>query len=212
MWWADIGTAHRYDPSQLSAEDARREHAARSAKAGAEWRVSRALLQDVRAELAPGGVTSLSHSGGHAVCAAASVARPLGVDLERIRPRDVARLAQWVCSPAEREVLAGLDSAAQLQHFYLLWTLKEAFIKAMKLDFPADMSSIGLDAGPDAHWRLRVPEGQWRACAYTLGEEWISSVVWRAGVGAPVRPLWRTATACVLPPVAILGEWMSGPA
>lgn len=182
-----------------------RARAVRGPKALDDWRVSRVLLHDVRTAQAPGGATSLSHSAGLAVCAAVSPARPLGVDLERIRPRDALSLAEWVCSPAERETLAGLRGGEQLTRFYLLWTLKEAFIKAAKLDFPADMASIGLDTAGD----LRAPPGRWRAASYRLGEEWICSVAWLASAGDPVRPAWRAVTDCVLPPVAILGEWMS---
>ncbi|KGD92206.1 4-diphosphocytidyl-2C-methyl-D-erythritol kinase [Achromobacter sp. RTa] len=210
VWWADARAARRYRIENLSADDLRRAQAVRSAKAQGDWRVSRALLHEVRAELPPGGATSLSHSGGSAVCAATSAARPLGADLERIRPREVLRLADWVCTPEERGVLAGLDGARQLQHFYLMWTLKEAFIKAAALDFPADMASAGLAAGPDGAWRLRAPPGRWKACSWRLGDEWISSVVWDVGTGESIRPLWRTVTGCELPAVTVLGEWESG--
>ncbi len=207
MWWADRSAASRYRAQDLSAEDLLRAQALRSPKALDDWRVSRTLLHEVRAALPPGGATSLSHSGGLAVCAATAAARPLGIDLERIRPRDVASLAEWVCSPAEQAALAGMECAERLGHFYLLWTLKEAFIKAAKLDFPADMASVGLAAGPDAKWYLRAPPGQWRAASYRLGEEWISSVVWRAAADETVHPRWRAATGCVLPAVTVLGEW-----
>lgn len=210
VWWADARAARRYRTEDLSADDFRRAQAVRSAKAREDWRVSRALLRDVRAELPPGGATSLSHSGGSAVCASISAARPLGADLERIRPREVLRLADWVCSPEERDALAGLDGARQLQHFYLIWTLKEAFIKAAALDFPADMASTGLAAGPGGAWRLRAPPGQWSARSWRLGDDWIASVVWRASDGEAIRPSWRTVTGCELPAVTVLGGWESG--
>ncbi len=209
IWWADPGAAAGYRSGELSAEDALRAPALRSPKAQADWRVSRALLQDVR-QTVPGSVVSLSHSGGHALCATAPQGWTLGADLERIRPREVASLAQWVCTPAERDALAGLDGAAQLQRFYLLWTLKEAFIKAAGLDFPADMASVGLAPDGDAHWRLRAPPGEWRACSYRLGVDWVASVAWRAQADGAMRPQWRAGAACVLPALALLGEWASG--
>ncbi|MGB3435886.1 4'-phosphopantetheinyl transferase family protein [Achromobacter sp.] len=209
IWWADQGAAVCYRSQDLSAEDAARAPALRSSKAQGDWRVSRALLQSVR-QAAAGAATSLSHSGGHAVCAAAPQGWALGADLERIRPREVLRLAEWVCAPAEREALAGLQGAAQLELFYLLWTLKEAFIKAVGLDFPADMASVGLAPDGKAGWRLRAPPGPWRACSYRLGDDWIASVAWRAQADDAARPQWRAGAACVLPPLAILGEWAAG--
>ncbi|SSW69231.1 4'-phosphopantetheinyl transferase family protein [Achromobacter agilis] len=208
MWWADRRAAEQYRIHDLSEDDLRRARAIRSSKALDDWQVSRALLRDIRMELAPGGVTSLSHSGGHAVCASGPAASALGADLERIRLRDVLRLAEWVCSPAEQEVLARLEGPGRLEHFYLLWTLKEAFIKAAALDFPADMAAVGL-AGPEGKWRLRAPPGQWQACSYRLGAEWVASVVWHAAADRAIRPAWRTATGCVLPAVTVLGEWAS---
>ncbi|HEY9273926.1 4'-phosphopantetheinyl transferase superfamily protein, partial [Achromobacter sp.] len=143
-------------------------------------------------------------------CAAAPQGWALGADLERIRPREVLRLAGWVCTPAEREALASLWGAAQLERFYLLWTLKEAFIKAAGLDFPADMASVGLAPDDKAGWRLRAPPGRWRACSYRLGDDWIASAAWRAQAGSALRPQWRAEAACVLPTLAILGEWEAG--
>nr|WP_242702700.1 4'-phosphopantetheinyl transferase superfamily protein [Achromobacter sp. SD115] len=209
IWWADQGAAASYRSQELSAEDAVRAPALRSSKAQSDWRVSRALLQSVR-QAAPDAATSLSHSGGHVVCAAAPRGWALGADLERIRPRAVLRLAEWVCTPAEREALAGLQGAAQLERFYLLWTLKEAFIKAAGLDFPADMASVGLAPDDKTGWRLRAPPGRWRACSYRLGHDWIASAVWRAQADSALRPQWRAEAACVLPTLAILGEWVAG--
>lgn len=210
IWWADKGAAAGYRSQELSAEDAARAQALRSPKAQLDWRVSRALLQEIRQAMPPAAL-SLSHSGGHAVCASAPAGWQLGADLERVRPREVLRLAEWVCAPAEQATLAGLEGAAQLERFYLLWTLKEAFIKAAGLDFPADMASVGLDFGGKAEWRLRAPPGQWRACSWRLGEDWIASVAWRGQAGGATRPQWRAGTDCVLPPLAILGAWASGP-
>lgn len=210
IWWADKGAAAGYRSQDLSAADAARAPALRSSKALVDWRVSRALLQDARQAM-PLATLSLSHSGGHAVCASAPLGWQLGADLERVRPREVLRLAEWVCAPAEQAALAGLEGAAQLERFYLLWTLKEAFIKAAGLDFPADMAAVGLAFDGKAGWRLRAPPGRWRACSWRLGEDWIASVAWRGPADDAARPQWRAGADCVLPPLAILGGWTSGP-
>lgn len=91
----------------------------------------------------------------------------------------------------------------------MLWTLKEAFIKAAGLDFPADMAGVGL-APAHGGLMLRAPAGTWGACSYRVGDEWMASVVWQQPVAAsagPVRPDWRAATICQLPQFVVLGQW-----
>lgn len=63
---------------------------------------------------------SLSHSGGYAACAVS--ARPVGVDLEEIRPLRPALLG--ILSEEERAWMG--DDAAR---FAQLWTAKEAMLK-----------------------------------------------------------------------------------
>jgi len=68
---------------------------------------------------------SLSHSGEYAVCAVSD--RPVGVDVQRIRPVSPRVIAR-VCTAREREQL---ESAADPQAvFARLWALKEAWRKA----------------------------------------------------------------------------------
>ena len=79
----------------------------------------------------PNGHANLSHSGDWAVVAYAT--SPIGVDLERLRPRaDLLGLARQVCSPAQCNTLTALEeeSPARLHQFYRWWTLKEAWLKA----------------------------------------------------------------------------------
>ena len=67
---------------------------------------------------------NLSHSGGLALCAVGGA--PLGVDVERVRPRR-AGLAEYALSPEEyRWYQAGGGGWGR---FYTLWTLKEARVK-----------------------------------------------------------------------------------
>ena len=64
---------------------------------------------------------SLSHSGGLALCALSD--RPVGVDVERVRPHR-ARLPEYALSPEE---LAAFDGS--WENFCRLWTLKESWCK-----------------------------------------------------------------------------------
>lgn len=208
MWWADQRAAGDYRPDLLSAADRRRAVALRSARARDDWRVSRALLQQVRADAPAAHTLSLSHSGGHALCGQAPADWAVGVDLERVRPRDIAALAAWVCSEPERDwLLRAGGQAAQLERFYVLWTLKEAFVKAAGLDFPADMASIGV--APDASGRLalRPPAGHWQAICWGLGSDWVMAAAWRGAGPAPARIGWRAAARCTWPARRLVGEW-----
>ena len=210
LWWACQSAADHYQPQSLSPEDSRRAPAIRSAKAQRDWRVSRALLQDVRAAHSASHSLSLSHSGGHALCAQAPAGRAVGADLVRMRPRDTDALAAWVCSEAEQAWLRQADAPLRQGRFYLLWTLKEAFIKAAGLDFPADMAVVGLTPQPSGALALRPPPGYWQAACWQLGDEWAAAAAWRAVPQEPVRITWRAAAGCDLPPRQILGQWEGG--
>ncbi|MFJ3463172.1 4'-phosphopantetheinyl transferase family protein [Achromobacter spanius] len=209
IWWADPSAASLYGVEHLSADDAIRAPAIRSGKALRDWQVSRALLHHVRVAQPGPGATSLSHSGGHALLATAPPGWKVGVDLEATRPRNVDGLGEWVCSPAERDLLAALPEDARLLRFYQLWTLKEAFIKAAGLDFPADMASVGVNP-TQAGLALRPPAGRWGACSYRAGAGWMASVVWQAPDASArdtAEPAWRSAAGCALPGVELVGQW-----
>lgn len=189
LWWGDPNLASQYCADLLQSADKARAAKARSPRAEQDWRVSRALLQQVRSDASAGAapVLSLSHARGHALVGAAPAGWRIGVDLEAIRPRDVARLAEWCCNDDERGALARYgDEPRRLRAFYLLWTLKESFIKAANLQFPADMRSVGVRPGPAsaqdgppwAGWRLRAPQPGWRAWSASIDDAWIASLVW----------------------------------
>lgn len=93
---------------------------------------------------------SLSHSGEWVACAVAGV--PVGLDLETTsRPRKVAPLAQQCCTSDEQRELAVMEPAAQLQAFYRMWTLKEAWLKqrSLGLDFSLMRGLVARPAGGD---------------------------------------------------------------
>lgn len=70
---------------------------------------------------------SISHSGGRVACAVTDRGE-IGVDLEAPRAqRDLRRIARYVFSDEER---AWYESRPD-DHFYWLWVLKEAYVKAL---------------------------------------------------------------------------------
>jgi 4'-phosphopantetheinyl transferase len=95
---------------------------------------------------------SLSHSG-HWVVLAVSASTQVGVDVEVVRrARGLQRIAQNYFHPAEVEQLARTEPQDQETYFYRLWTLKEAFFKALGTGISAGLGNI--------HFVLDEPESQ----------------------------------------------------
>jgi 4'-phosphopantetheinyl transferase len=105
---------------------------------------------------------SLSHSGNWMVCAVAGESA-LGVDLEvHDSRRDVLALAQRFYSAAECRELMALEGACRVRHFYDLWTLREARVKALGSTLARELEGVGfrvdgsgavscITAQPDIH-------------------------------------------------------------
>ncbi|RKE21260.1 4'-phosphopantetheinyl transferase superfamily protein [Streptomyces sp. TLI_171] len=81
----------------------------------------------------------------------------IGVDTEladrRVRYRDMRRL---LCTPAERRWLGDLPEPEQEQELLRLWTLKEAYTKAIGQGMRLGFTEFGFDPGGAA---LLTPEG-----------------------------------------------------
>lgn len=74
---------------------------------------------------------SLSHSGPEALVAV-SGDRPVGVDIERVRPdRAVERLARRWLARDETAAIETLDSAQRAAAFHDCWVGKEAYVKGL---------------------------------------------------------------------------------
>ncbi len=96
---------------------------------------------------------SWSHSGDQVICAVSETGE-VGVDVELIRPRDVQRLARAVFDARERATLANQPQAKQADTFYQLWTLKEAFSKALGTGLSTPLRELVFDYDATAE-RLR---------------------------------------------------------
>ncbi len=150
---------------------------------------------------------SLSHAGPVAVAVAFPDACPMGIDLERIRPANVALLTGQT-TPAERRLLAagllaaGLD-ASEAERLTRLWCLKEALSKALRcgLTVPLDLLAVG---GVE-----RVPPGlgvtfanfaQYRGLSLAAGDLAVALVLPRppavtVSLDAAAWAAWRSALA-----------------
>ena len=125
---------------------------------------------------------SVSHSKGMAVLAVAgeeahaetdAAIRQLGVDVEKIRERNLS-VAKRAFTQSERQWLEeSRDLPEELERFYRLWTLKEAVMKAdgrgLGLD-PLSFETAGLMQG-----RVLELEGnRWIAFSQRVGDHMIS--------------------------------------
>jgi 4'-phosphopantetheinyl transferase len=91
----------------------------------------------------------LTHA--HGVGAAAIVrSREIGVDIEKIRPEFASEaVAERHFAPAEVEELKRLPTEQRAAAFFLCWTRKEAYVKALGegLRYPLDRFSVSLTPG-----------------------------------------------------------------
>ena len=155
-------------------------HPARAAQTG--WQVSRFLKQQAAVDGFSGSPNysgSFSHSGGHAVLAVPSADFPVGVDLERLRPRRFDAWPYWVLHADEA---SWLQQHAELADYYALWTLKEALLKATGQGL-AEMPQTGLRPNGDG-WRLYAAGRFWQGAVFLLDGAWLCGVVWPQEVAA----------------------------
>jgi 4'-phosphopantetheinyl transferase len=112
---------------------------------------------------------NVSHSGTLAVYAFTKV-RELGVDVEQIRPlADMQGVAaRFFCAEESAELMA-LPSASRTQAFFLCWTRKEAYLKAIGdgLSVPLDGFRVTLRPGEPASM-VHLAQDAAAAAAWTL--------------------------------------------
>ena len=94
-----------------------------------------------RPQLPGGPEFNLSHSGELVVCAVAPATTALGVDVERIRPLDLADFRSCFLPGEWRQISADPDPLAR---FHWLWTAKESVAKAEGLGLHLPLTDIHL--------------------------------------------------------------------
>ena len=105
---------------------------------------------------------NLSHTRGYALLGVAN-GRPVGVDVEAMRPLDDDPLAEAVMTAAELAEWRALPAAARPYAILRLWCVKEAWLKARGMGLGLDPGKVESRLGrtdfiPDeagAPWRVR---------------------------------------------------------
>jgi 4'-phosphopantetheinyl transferase len=109
------------------------------------------------------------------VCAAAEGTR-VGIDLERVRPMDLSRLAPAILSSGERRHLYGVPRESRAAEFIRCWTRKEAVVKASGIGVEAALGEIDVDPGQK---RSRVTH---KAPGCEFDTWWVSDLNARSGL------------------------------
>jgi hypothetical protein len=176
-WLATPDAADRMDPARLSDTERGAWGALRTERRRRDWASGRALL--AAAAVGQDQNSSLSHSRSHAALAVASRGVAVGIDIECLVPRDFLGMAEMAYAASEfAELRALADPQARCAAFYELWTLKEAFAKALQLPLVDALRLCRCDT---------VSSGQ--------GAEVPTPLCWRATIFAP-RPELRLSLVC----------------
>ncbi|MFF4603846.1 4'-phosphopantetheinyl transferase family protein [Streptomyces sp. NPDC001339] len=147
---------------------------------------------------------NLSHSADLALLAVAA-RRPVGIDVERIRPADRSRSAgRWFPAAEADFVRAAAGPAQSAARYARLWTRKEAWVKAAGnrmvngLRLPVGTGPDADDGTPLTDPEGRVP-GHWSLYGVPAGEGYAAALAVAARPSAaPVRVevrQWRTTRA-----------------
>jgi hypothetical protein len=165
VWLATPDAAQRLDPATLDDADSAAWAAIHTSRRRQDWASSRALRGAVR--VTGQQASSRSHSHGFAALALAPASVTVGVDLEWLAPRDFLALADIAYSADECGHLASLEDPSDLgSAFYELWTLKEAFAKALQLQL-ADALRLCRFIDCSGARRAEIPTTQsWRATVF----------------------------------------------
>jgi 4'-phosphopantetheinyl transferase len=128
---------------------------------------------------------NLTHSNGMAAVALTSGCQ-IGVDLEHIRPmNDMQQLAGQYFCPEEIDEIMSLPSKDRERAFFLCWTRKEAYIKAIGDGLSCPLDSFRVTVLPDIDARLihiggsRVAAEMWTLHDLGLAADYAATVAYR---------------------------------
>jgi 4'-phosphopantetheinyl transferase len=91
--------------------------------------------------------TNISHTGGLAA-AAVTVDSAIGIDVERTEPGLTMDVAERFFAPAEVAALAAIPAERRSDAMVAVWTLKEAYIKAVGLGLSMPLETFAVTLEP----------------------------------------------------------------
>jgi len=94
---------------------------------------------------------NLSHCSGVNVLAV-SMAGSVGIDLERLNRKHASlSLINSFCSPTELSDFSGVDDKNRVNRFFLLWTLKESFVKSLGKGLSFPLADVTFDLNEETN-------------------------------------------------------------
>lgn len=138
---------------------------------------------------------NLSHSDGIALIAVTRGGR-IGVDLEATgRRTDFAAIAERYFSPSERAYLARLTPDARAEAFFVLWTAKEAYTKALGAGLSAGFPRFAIVVAADGGLAVDTADGNaWSLCRLAPGRGYHGALAIDVAHARVHRWEWRPAT------------------
>ena len=140
---------------------------------------------------------SLTHSAS-VVAAALSEGGPLGIDVERHKPRNFAALAAAAFGPEECTVVERGGS----REFYRFWTLREAYAKATGcgVEQLLDRTDRFHSAPHTGAWIMALDGSAWRFATWWIGANYSLAVALgdvAARCCASIGPTWDPAAVII---------------
>ncbi|HUQ08940.1 MAG TPA: 4'-phosphopantetheinyl transferase superfamily protein [Steroidobacteraceae bacterium] len=158
----------------------------------ADWRFDRGELgRPSVARAMPAAARALhfnvAHTRGLVVMAVGRMPE-IGVDVERIDPGVRLAVARRYFSAPEVAALDALPPGEQPRRFQRLWTLKEAYLKALGTGISGGLGSMTFHFEKGVRFeRQGDPEaGCWQFHEFEIGAEYLAAVAGRTAVDAPL--------------------------
>jgi 4'-phosphopantetheinyl transferase len=133
---------------------------------------------------------NLSHTRGLVACGVVGRPSEIGVDVESVdRGTEPLDLAARYFSKTEIASIQACPDAERAVRFIEIWTLKEAYIKAIGVGLSLPLSTFSFSVGPSSDLRFDPPDGSrsnWHfALAAPTNAHRLAVAVSRASPGAP---------------------------
>lgn len=116
---------------------------------------------------------NVSHSKDWVVCAINTSA--IGIDVQEIKDMKLS-IADRFFTKQENDYLASLNEKEQLHGFYDIWSLKEAYIKALGLGLSMPLKEFSIIKSLDSIQVKCVKDNDFYFKQYDIGEEYKLSV------------------------------------